>query len=131
MSCAKGRIIQGCIWLTASWAAVPFSYAESLPDPTRPYGFAAPVSNTSPDVATGPILQSITVGPDRRAAIISGQAVKVGDLYRGARVTRITETEVTLAQGRNIRVLKLFAGLEKRAHTVPLFHDTNDSLRIK
>ncbi len=86
--------------------------AEVLPDPLRPP--AAPVADSSAPVTnSGPILQSVFISSGRKVAVINGQSVQVGDKIGEARVLRIAEGEVVLAQGKESQTLKLFPGLEK------------------
>ncbi len=65
-------------------------------------------------VATGPVLQSVLISRGRKVAVISGQAVQVGDSVGDARVARISEGEAVLIRDGQSQTLKLFPGLEKR-----------------
>lgn len=85
--------------------------AAGLPDPTRPPAGAA--SHSSGEQTAQPVLQSVMISPARRAAIISGQTVALGQSYGGARLVKITETEVVLKNGSELQTLKLFPDLEK------------------
>jgi MSHA biogenesis protein MshK len=100
--------------LAASWPALATAAAAAgLPDPTRPP--SALMAAEGAAVAVGqPVLQSVMISPARRVAIISGQAVALGQTYGGARVTRITENEVVLRNGSDAQVLRLFPDLEKQ-----------------
>jgi len=104
-------------WLAACLAlacALPAA-AQALRDPTRPpaalvAGGAAARAVTAP---SGPQLQSILIGRQpggRHVAVIDGETVRLGDSYKGARVTRMTPNEVELVRGNERRVLKLNAG---------------------
>lgn len=101
-------------------AAAAFSFAgaviaEILPDPTRPSGASMNDGlGAAGAAASGPVLQSVLVSPNRRVAVINGQSVAVGDRIGEARVAKITETEVTLAQGGQMQVLRLFVQVEKK-----------------
>lgn len=88
-------------------AAAPF------PDPTRPPG--ATQAGPSGGGAEAPALrlESVLIAPDRRIAVINGQAVRVGQKVGDARVVRITETEVALREGAATQVLKLFPAAER------------------
>ena len=108
-------VARACAWLTAL-ALAPLAFAESLPDPTRPPDVSSAIgSDYAPGQATGPVLQSVLVGPKRAQAIINGQMVKVGDKFGGAVVVKIDESEVVLRNGKDLRKLKLFPGIEKRS----------------
>jgi hypothetical protein len=116
---AKREFVPGVALLMLSWMVLPLSFAESLKDPTRPFDMTSQGDAAAPASVAGPVLQSVLVGPDRETAIISGKSVKVGDFYGNFRVSRITDTEVTLVRGREVQVLKLFSGPEKRLHISP------------
>ena len=87
--------------------------AEALPDPTRPVDSV--VSQTSASGSDGePVLQLIRISKRRKSsAIIDGQSVQVGDSIGGARVVKISETQVVLKSGNVFKTLKLFPGVEK------------------
>ncbi len=87
--------------------------AENLPDPTRPSG-AVYADDNAAKTPSGPVLQSVLSSSGRKLAIISGQTVKQGDVIGNARVVRISDTEVTLAQEKETHVLKLFPVLTKQ-----------------
>lgn len=88
--------------------------AEALPDPMRPPVVAVPQADTS-SVPTGPILQSVMISPQRRAAIIGGQTVTIGAKFGNARVVKISESEVVLESDGKLQTLKLFPAVEKRS----------------
>jgi len=87
-------------------------YGESLADPTRPPDFAAMGSSAAP---SGPLLQSVLISPERSVAVIDGETIPLGGKYGSATLVRIGETEVELQEGRDIRRLRLFPGVERRA----------------
>ena len=83
--------------------------AQSLADPTRP---PAALDASRPDAAGDglPRLQSVLISPragGRRVAVIDGETVRLGDSFRGARVARMSQTEVELVRGRERQVLRL------------------------
>lgn len=122
-----GQSFYLCLMLfVASFFAVPYSLAQSLPDPTRPYGTMYGKGGSSANSASSPVLQSVLITPQRRMAIISGHSVTVGEKFGEAKVIKITETEVTLAQGREVQVVKLFSELEKRPSVVAVTHQLRD-----
>jgi MSHA biogenesis protein MshK len=95
--------------------------AESLKDPTRPPAEltrAVADSGSAAANAAAPVLQSVLISPGRTVAIISGQAVRLGERYGDARVVRITEREVTLRSGKDVQTLKLFPNIEKKPSDV-------------
>ncbi|SFD95360.1 hypothetical protein [Massilia yuzhufengensis] len=96
--------------LTALVLAPHAASAQSLADPTRP-----PASlGARADAAGGgdglPRLQSVLIAPragGRHIAVIDGETVRLGDIFKGARVARMTQTEVELVRGRERQVLRL------------------------
>jgi MSHA biogenesis protein MshK len=98
----------GCLLLAASAAS-----AQTMTDPTRPPDALNPgLAGGAQYAITGPVLQSVLISPGRRVAIINGQEVRLNGKFGNARVTRITETEVVLREGRNIQILKLFPAID-------------------
>jgi MSHA biogenesis protein MshK len=93
------------------------AHAEQLRDPTRPPArlfLAGGVAPGAAAAASAPQLQSVLIGRQaggRHVAVIDGETVRLGDSFRGARVVRMTQTEVELMRGRERQVLKL-AGAE-------------------
>jgi len=84
--------------------------AQQLQDPTRPPELIGQGEET---VSSGPVLQSVLIAPDRKVAIISGQAVSLGQRFNGARVVGISETQVVLRNGSELQTLKLFPDIDK------------------
>lgn len=80
-------------WVEASWA-------ESLRDPTQiPAGMLASetAKNTSSTEQTsGPVLQSVMLGAQYRAAIINGKKIKLGELFEKATLVALSENSATL-----------------------------------
>lgn len=77
--------------------------AQPLPDPTRPPNSvlsgtgAADVAGSEGQLVTGPVLQSVIIRPGSKpAALIGGEWVKLGGLYAGARVIKVTDSAVEL-----------------------------------
>ncbi|MDP1765401.1 MAG: hypothetical protein Q8K83_00725 [Methylotenera sp.] len=70
--------------------------AEALKDPTQPPASLSS-ENTNENVqATGPVLQSVMLGSQYRAAIINGQKVMLGGQYENATLIKINEREAVL-----------------------------------
>jgi MSHA biogenesis protein MshK len=88
----------------------PPAVAQQLRDPTRPPSL---IDEGEGVVNEGPVLQSILIAPDRKVAIISGQAVRVGEQFNGARLVSISETQVVLRNGNEVRTLNLFPDIDK------------------
>lgn len=97
--------------------------ADVLPDPTRPpdvFGGGATVaSETETAPVPLPVLQSILLSATRKAAIISGQTVVLGESFGTARLVQLTSSEAVLRTGDSLQVLKLFPDVEKKERLVP------------
>ena len=91
------------------------AFAQQLQDPTRP---PASMGQAADAVAEGPVLQSVLIGPDRKVAIISGQALRLGERFNGARLVSITDTQVVLRNGGEVQTLKLFPDIDKHRASV-------------
>ncbi|WP_371868495.1 hypothetical protein [Telluria aromaticivorans] len=94
--------------------------AQALADPTRPG--ATPGARAGDGTAGDglPRLQSVLISPrqgGRHVAVIDGETVRLGGRYKGARVARMTQTEVELVRGRERQVLRL--DLDRVPDTVP------------
>lgn len=88
--------------------------AGDIADPTRPAGPAAPMPaqvaerTSSADSSPPRTLQMIVRGPgEQRTALIDGVAARIGDTLGGARVLRITDDSVLLANGAERITLEL------------------------
>lgn len=95
-------------------AGASIAQAQALRDPTRPPGAigvrTAPGERSAP---TGGLrLQSILISPERRAAIISGQVVRLGESVQGYRLVAIGESEVVLRMDGKSRTLRLFPAVD-------------------
>lgn len=87
--------------------AAPALWAQSLLDPTRP---PAELYRAAPDaIESGvPQLQSVLIAKGgRQIAVIDGQTVRVGEQFRGAKVTQMTHDSVTLLRAGQRQVLRL------------------------
>lgn len=90
--------------------------AQALRDPTRPPGIAAAKHpSVGAEAPKGDLrLQSILVSPERRAAIISGRVVQLGESVQGYRVVAISESEAVLRMGGQSRTLRLYPAVDLR-----------------
>ena len=111
-----------CLFAWAQLAA-----AQALQDPTRPpaslmtraAGAADPAAAAPAKKA--PRLQSVLIARQpggRHVAVIDGETLRIGDSYRGARVTRIEQNEVELGRGNARQVLKLNAAMPANAGAI-------------
>jgi MSHA biogenesis protein MshK len=90
--------------------------AQLTTDPMRPppgYG-AGEAAAGQPENEGGMKLQSVMISPTRKAAIISGVLVKLGEKYGDAVLVKVAENEVVLRSGGANQVLKLHPGVQKR-----------------
>ena len=81
--------------------------AQTLRDPTRPPAAGANLVAGKMQ-ATGWILQSVLISPERRYAIINGEVVAFGGLIAGAELISIAAERVTLRTREGLRVVYLF-----------------------
>ena len=97
--------------------------AEALRDPTRPPAEINTPSSVAPHIApsakTG--LQSIIISPQRRAAIINGQTVELGEKYGKAKLIEVNERGVVLMGEQGKQTLTLFpsVNLKLKAEASP------------
>jgi len=108
--------IAACLLL----AVAGLASAQALQDPTRPpaalmarqaaAGAGEGASAAAAPVNRAPRLQSVLIARQpggRHVAVIDGETLRLGDSYKGARVTRIEANEVELSRGNARQVLKL------------------------
>lgn len=123
------RVVCG-IFLLQLMHAAGVCHAENLPDPTRP-----PASLWSPYPSFGedpgdapasvPVLQSIMLSATRKVAIISGQAVALGEKFGDARLVKLSQSEAVLRTAGGLQVLRLFPDVDKKERLVPQDEDKN------
>jgi MSHA biogenesis protein MshK len=89
--------------------------AQNLPDPTRPPILQAASASTA-QADSGPVLQSILIAPNRRIAIINGQAVALHGKYGNQVLIKLTETEAVLRNGKELQTLKIHPDFEKKIY---------------
>jgi len=94
---------------TNSWAT------EGFADPTRPPDYRTPVITKRPAKLPEMVLSSIVISPQRRVAIIDGQAVREGATHRGMRVIAIDSNRVRLRGTAGSITLTLLPTAIKRA----------------
>ena len=102
-----------CAALSLLLAAAAQANGQALQDPTRPpAAVLAPRAAQGAGATTGPQLQSILIAREaggRHLAVIDGETVRLGEQFRGARVSRIGDNEVELVRGGERQVLRLYA----------------------
>ncbi|MGA8863481.1 MAG: hypothetical protein WBM09_08235 [Gallionella sp.] len=95
-------------------------HAEDLPDPTRPPSSIAAASGTGiGSVAPSSRLRSIIISETRRAAIIDGKTVELGERIGETRLVEINAGSVVLQRGNARQVLTLFPGVKIRNRETP------------
>lgn len=114
---ARGLLARFLVFCLLSSVFCPLM-AEDLPDPTRP-----PASIFTPVGGTGVThempaenhargLHTIIISETRRAAIIDGQTVELGEEHGGARLIEVNEGGVILERGQSRHVLTLFPDIK-------------------
>lgn len=115
------RYMNGCRkgwWLLLS--AIPaIVAAQTLVDPTRPPDSLGAHSETN-------ALQSIIISSTRRAAIVYGQTVELGEKVGDLRLIEVNENGVVLQGAKGLEVLTLFPNMKmnKKAIAPPMTEDT-------
>ncbi|MFL6675352.1 MAG: hypothetical protein ACJ8LG_18920 [Massilia sp.] len=98
------------IMLAAASLLAAQLHAQELQDPTRPPAQLLARAGGAAAVSNEPQLQSVLIAREpggRHVAVIDGETVRLGETFRGARLVRMTQSEVELVRGRERRVLKL------------------------
>jgi MSHA biogenesis protein MshK len=90
----------------ACMAVATTAGAQALRDPTRPPATSG--KGAAGKNATGWILQSVLISPERRYAIINGEVVPVGGSVGGAELIAVAAERVTLRTHEGLRVVQLF-----------------------
>lgn len=86
-----------------------------LPDPTRPYAFAATVqAENIPAEGMQWRLNGIRIREGEKSAILNGQLVRTGDNLAGATVVEINPADVVLMQDTQKIVVKLIVSSIKK-----------------
>ncbi len=96
--------------------------ADGLKDPTQPPASLSAESNNTNGQAAGPVLQSVMLGSQYRAAIINGQKVMLGGKYESATLIKINEREAVLRNSdMTTQVLAMdYAGVKKTKPVEPM-----------
>ena len=92
--------------------------ARALPDPTQPPGGLATASGQVAG-AEEHGLQSVIIAPGRRAAIINGHTVELGEKYGDARLVEVSERGVVLRGKQGLRIMQLFPGVDMEKRMAP------------
>lgn len=87
--------------------------AQSLRDPTQPPGTGS--VNAATAARTGAPSWSVIVVDGRAHVAVGTRLYAEGQMLGRARVERITETEIWLREGRALRKVPLYAGVQRRS----------------
>ena len=119
----SGPVAAASRWAVAALCILSsvLCHAEDLPDPTRPpssilWGGSAGSMGIKGEMETETRtagLQSTIVSRTRRAAIIGGKTVELGEMYGDARLIQVNEGSVVLQKGQTLQVLTLFPDVRK------------------
>lgn len=95
------------------------SYAEALNDPTRPPAEISTPAASGVQAAVAEVnrLQSIIISSTRRAAIINGQTVELGEKLGDVRLVEVSASGVVLEGAQGRQVLALFPGVDLKQNT--------------
>ena len=94
--------------------------AEQLKDPTQPpVSLSNETATGNSHAITGPVLQSVMIGAEYLAAIISGHKVMLGSKYEQATLIKVNEHEAVLRNpDMTTQILAMdYAGVKKMVHT--------------
>jgi len=100
----SAALLLSCQLLMAGFSHV--ALAESLQDPTMPPNAMGQATTSSASAA--PVLQSIMLGPQHKAAMINGQTVLLGKKYQQSVLVKVgTQTAVLQAPDGSTQTLTL------------------------
>ena len=105
-------LLQAAVLAAGLVAHVAVAQVQTLRDPTRPPGTAI---KAGPGVVTGElVLQSILISPERKAAVISGRLVTVGQSVGGYMLVAMAENVAVLRSGDKFRRLHLYPTVDMK-----------------
>jgi MSHA biogenesis protein MshK len=70
--------------------------AETLKDPTQPPASLNSELSENEAITSGPVLQSVLIGAEYRAAIINGEKIMLGKKYQQATLIKLDENKAVL-----------------------------------
>jgi MSHA biogenesis protein MshK len=89
--------------------------AETLKDPTQPPASLNSELSENEPMVSGPILQSIMIGPHTRVAIINGEKVMLGKKYQQATLIKLDENKAVLRNpDMSTQILEMDFAIEKK-----------------
>ncbi len=103
------------LWLLSVLLAAPALQAQALRDPTLPPGTGAGAPTGAAASRAGQGRWPLIVVDGTRHVAVGTRLYAEGQLLGAARIERITETEVWLREGRALRKVPLYAGVQRRS----------------
>jgi MSHA biogenesis protein MshK len=78
--------------------ALPCAHADTLKDPTQPPAslYSDTMTDEGQEAVSSPVLQSVIIGPQFRAAVINGKTVMLGKKYEQATLIKLDEHKAML-----------------------------------
>jgi|GEM_PF-690741 len=90
------KFLLSVLFAMAIILAMHTTQADTLRDPTQPPAALYNNADSGGADVAAPVLQSVMIGPQYRAAIINGQKVLLGQKYEQATLIRLNEHEAVL-----------------------------------
>lgn len=90
---------------------LPLTTNSQQVDPTRPFGALGASSFSDSEKKNVLVLQSIIQSQQSKKAVINGQVMVVGDVYKGFELTTIDSKGVVLHSPQGRMKLSLFSGV--------------------
>lgn len=113
-------LLLGSLAMAGIFSLVEQAWAEALRDPTQVPSNMVSGDNRQANTAqteqnSGPVLQSVMLGAQYRAAIINGKKVKLGSKYEKSTLVGLTENSAILknADGTTQTLVMSFGALQK------------------
>jgi MSHA biogenesis protein MshK len=101
--------------LAVALGAPNAAWCQGFSDPTRPpAGYSDIEAPGMPMLGGGLVLQSVMISSSMKAAIISGEMVRLGGKIGNATLVKVGENEVVLKDGDDTLTLKMYPGVDKR-----------------
>lgn len=115
------KMIKALFFLATLLCAVMVR-AETLKDPTQPPAalYINTDINSAESIAANPVLQSVMLGPQYKAAIINGQKVYLGKKYEQATLIKLSENSAVLRnQDGSTQTISMDYGAIKKTYVAP------------
>jgi hypothetical protein len=103
-----------CVAGFASRDSLAQTAAQGLRDPTMPPAAFGAAQTGAPNPIDSFRPEHIVVVDGKRYLVSNGRRYSVGETFQGARIERISESEIWFKSGSGIRKVPLFSGIEKK-----------------